>query len=103
MEVSEKSASMLIFTLILELASRESTSKVSENFGFGNEVTTRIMCWLAMNRLLKNAFKNGILYLKGGDLTQELKQYTNVKAFLLSDYFEEDFFETKKVVHLVKG
>ncbi len=48
----------------------------------------------------KNAFKNGILYLKGGDLTQELKQYTNVKAFLLSDYFEEDFFETKKVIYL---
>ena len=48
----------------------------------------------------KNAIKNGILYLKGGDLTEELKQYTNVKAFLLSDYFEEDFFETKKVIYL---
>lgn len=48
----------------------------------------------------KNDLKNGILYLKGGDLTQELKQYTNVKAYLLSDYFEEDFFETKKVIYL---
>lgn len=48
----------------------------------------------------QNVFKNGILYLKGGDLTEELKQYTNVKAFLLSDYFEEDFFETKKVIYL---
>lgn len=47
-----------------------------------------------------NTMKNGILYLKGGDLTDELKQYTNVKAFLLSDYFEEDFFETKKVIYL---
>lgn len=47
-----------------------------------------------------NELKNGILYLKGGDLTEELKQYTNVKAFLLSDYFEEDFFETKKVIYL---
>ncbi|MFK7833044.1 MAG: 16S rRNA (guanine(527)-N(7))-methyltransferase RsmG [Winogradskyella sp.] len=48
----------------------------------------------------KNDLKNGILYLKGGDLTEELKPYTSVKAFLLSDYFEEPFFETKKVIHL---
>ncbi|WP_299106982.1 16S rRNA (guanine(527)-N(7))-methyltransferase RsmG [uncultured Winogradskyella sp.] len=48
----------------------------------------------------KNELKNGILYLKGGDLTEELKQYKTVKAFLLSDYFEEPFFETKKVIHL---
>ncbi|WP_299129014.1 16S rRNA (guanine(527)-N(7))-methyltransferase RsmG [uncultured Winogradskyella sp.] len=48
----------------------------------------------------QNDLKNGILYLKGGDLTEELKQYTTIKAFLLSDYFEEDFFETKKVIHL---
>ncbi|SDS12968.1 16S rRNA (guanine(527)-N(7))-methyltransferase RsmG [Winogradskyella sediminis] len=48
----------------------------------------------------KNDLKNGILYLKGGDLTEELKQYKTVKAFLLSDYFEEVFFETKKVIYL---
>ena len=48
----------------------------------------------------KNELKNGILYLKGGDLTEELKQYKTVKAFLLSDYFEDDFFETKKVIYL---
>ena len=51
-------------------------------------------------RTQKNELKNGILYLKGGDLTEELKQYKTVKAFLLSDYFEEPFFETKKVIHL---
>ena len=44
--------------------------------------------------------KNGILYLKGGDLTEELKPYKAVKAYLLSDYFEEEFFVTKKVIHL---
>ena len=48
----------------------------------------------------KNELKNGILYLKGGDLSEELKQYTNVKAYLLSDYFEDDFFDTKKVIYL---
>jgi 16S rRNA (guanine527-N7)-methyltransferase len=47
-----------------------------------------------------NAFKNGILYLKGGDLTEELKQYKTVQLFPLTTYFEEDFFDTKKVVYL---
>lgn len=44
--------------------------------------------------------KNGILYLKGGDLSEELKDYRTAKIFELSDYFEEDFFDTKKVVYL---
>tara|TARA_R110002049_G_scaffold147001_5_gene309616 strand:+ start:3158 stop:3787 length:630 start_codon:yes stop_codon:yes gene_type:complete len=44
--------------------------------------------------------KNGILYLKGGDLTAELKDYKTITIYNLSDYFSEDFFETKKVVHL---
>ncbi len=44
--------------------------------------------------------KNGILYLKGGDLTEELKDYRTTTVYNLSDYFLEDFYETKKVVHL---
>ena len=44
--------------------------------------------------------RNGILYLKGGDLSEELKLYTSATIYDLTNYFEEDFFETKKVVHL---
>lgn len=44
--------------------------------------------------------KNGILYLKGGDLSEELEKYTSATIYDLPNYFEEDFFETKKVVHL---
>ena len=44
--------------------------------------------------------RNGILYLKGGDLSEELKRYTSATIYDLTDYFQEDFFETKKVVHL---
>ena len=44
--------------------------------------------------------KNGILYLKGGDLTEELKVYTSATIYDLPNYFDEPFFETKKVVHL---
>ena len=44
--------------------------------------------------------KNGILYLKGGDLTEELKDFPNATEYNLADYFKEEFFETKKVVHV---
>lgn len=44
--------------------------------------------------------KNGILYLKGGDLSKELKKYTTATIYDLPNYFDEPFFETKKVVHL---
>jgi len=44
--------------------------------------------------------KNGILYLKGGDLTEELQNFPKATIYDLKDYFKEDFFETKKVVHL---
>ena len=44
--------------------------------------------------------KNGILYLKGGDLSEELQKYTSATIYYLPTYFDEDFFETKKVVHL---
>lgn len=44
--------------------------------------------------------KNGILYLKGGDLREELKDYKSTTLYNLSDFYTEDFYETKKVVHL---
>lgn len=44
--------------------------------------------------------KNGILYLKGGDLTKELHDYKSAQQFELSTFFEEDFFDTKKMVYL---
>lgn len=47
-----------------------------------------------------NSLKNGIIYLKGGDLTEELQNYKTAKVFNISDFFDEDFFETKKIVYL---
>ncbi len=48
----------------------------------------------------RHSIKNGIFYLKGGDLTEELKTYRNAEIYSLSQYFSEEFFETKKVVYL---
>ena len=55
------------------------------------------------NKTSNNILPNGILYLKGGDLTQEIAESgLNVKQYYLKDYFTEDFFETKQVIY-VKG
>lgn len=49
----------------------------------------------------RNALDNGILYLKGGDLTEELKPFrSNSTVFPLSDSFMEEFFQTKFVVYI---
>jgi 16S rRNA (guanine527-N7)-methyltransferase len=53
-----------------------------------------------INKNSFNDFKNGVLYLKGGDLSEELKSFKNVKTFELSEFFNEDFFVEKKVVYL---
>ena len=44
---------------------------------------------------------NGILYLKGGDLDEELNQLKRpYKLYELTDYFHEEFFQTKKIVYI---
>lgn len=48
----------------------------------------------------KHELKNGILYLKGGDLTEELKDFPKATEFNIADFFSHEFFETKKVVHV---
>jgi 16S rRNA (guanine527-N7)-methyltransferase len=49
----------------------------------------------------RNGLPNGILYLKGGPLEEELSSFgTRVQLFPLSSYFKEEFFETKSVVYL---
>lgn len=80
--------------------------KVKENFDFivSRAVTSMpdFVKWVR-KKIKKDSLhnrKNGILYLKGGDLSEELKDYKTVEIFNLSDYFTEDFFDTKKVVYL---
>jgi 16S rRNA (guanine527-N7)-methyltransferase len=57
---------------------------------------------LTKGRIIKgghNSLSNGIIYLKGGNLSKELKNIKN-QMYNISDYFEEDFFETKKIVYV---
>ncbi len=60
---------------------------------------------LTMKKLKKeqmNALPNGIIYLKGGEFEDELKEldYVHVDVFDISDYFDLPYFETKKVVYI---
>ena len=59
--------------------------------------------WTKIERGKKGSLPNGILYLKGGDLSEELAA-TKMKwtEYNICDFFEEDFFETKKVVYTAK-
>jgi len=94
----------------LELKNVKTTnSRVEEIKGEYDFIVSRavavmpsFVAWVK-GKIAKNSnheLKNGILYLKGGDLSEELKTYKTAKIYSLTDYFEEDFFETKKVVHL---
>jgi len=54
-----------------------------------------------ISRRQQNALPNGFICLKGGDLQDEIKPFKNkVIEYPLSDYFEEEFFKTKKVIYL---
>ena len=51
-----------------------------------------------------NTLRNGILYIKGGDIQKELNEIKKFKKkiYNIPDYFAEDFFETKKVIHIYR-
>ena len=79
---------------------------ISEKYDFvvSRAVTNMkdFVSWIKFNINKKsfNDFKNGVIYLKGGDLEDELKSFKNVKTYELSEIFNEDFFIQKKVVYL---
>jgi len=79
--------------------------KIKYDFVISRAVTglPEFVTWVKKNisKKQKNSVPNGVIYLKGGDLNTELKQFRQkVLVQNLSDYFEEEFFETKKLVYL---
>ena len=87
-------------------ASQMRAENVIEKFDFvvSRAVTnmTDFVSWTKNNIKQKNShtMNNGILYLKGGDLTEELVDFPKAKLFRISEFFDDAFFETKKVVYL---
>jgi 16S rRNA (guanine527-N7)-methyltransferase len=90
-------------------ASHQRAEEINEKFDFVvSRAVTRLKefyPWVKgkFNKQSKNTLPNGILYLKGGDLEQEIAESgLTVQQYHLKDYFEEEFFETKQVIY-VKG
>lgn len=49
----------------------------------------------------ENELPNGVLYLKGGDFEEEIKPYRErIRIYTISDFFSDDFFETKKIIYM---
>ncbi len=89
------------------VAKQQRANEVNQKFDFiiSRAVTQmeRFIPWIEhkFKRKQLNAYPNGIFYLKGGDLTEELKPVKRHKEVMeLSNYFSAPFFETKKVVYV---
>jgi len=83
----------------------ERAENINETFDFivSRAVTnmTDFKKWVIgkFNKTHKNSLNNGIFYLKGGDLTKELKGISH-QQYNITDFFEEEFFESKKVIYI---
>jgi 16S rRNA (guanine527-N7)-methyltransferase len=83
----------------------ERAENINETFDFivSRAVTnmTDFKKWVKgkFNKKHNNSLDNGILYLKGGDLSEELRGISHQK-YEIAGYFKEDFFETKKVIYI---
>lgn len=83
--------------------------KVKDKFDFiVSRAVTRMdafVPWVRKKVLAESVHElpNGILYLKGGDLSEELAPFPKAKTTPLNQFFTEEFFETKQVVHLPVG
>lgn len=86
------------------LNSRAEEGKEKYDFIVSRAVTTFPQFYLWVKGKIfqqnKNYIPNGILYLKGGELEEELMNFKNrVKVFELKEFFREEFFETKKIIY----
>lgn len=95
----------------LELENVEGVQKRAEKVTYEFDfIISRAVTYLPrFNNWIKGKFSdesfndipNGLLYLKGGDLSEELKEAGKPhKSYDLKDFFSEDFFDTKKVIYL---
>ena len=90
-------------TNIITLHERAENIKETFDFVVSRAVTnmTEFKKWVKgrFNNTHNNTLNNGILYLKGGDLSEELRGISHSK-YKIADFFEEEFFKTKKVIYI---
>jgi 16S rRNA (guanine527-N7)-methyltransferase len=90
-------------TNVITLHERAENIKDTFDFVVSRAVTnmTDFKKWVKgkFNNTHNNTLNNGILYLKGGDLSEELRGISHSK-YEIADFFKEEFFETKKVIYI---
>ncbi|TAH42217.1 MAG: 16S rRNA (guanine(527)-N(7))-methyltransferase RsmG [Bacteroidetes bacterium] len=88
-------------------AEKVRVEEIKDKFDFvvSRAVTSLKEMYSWTNKLIqpggKNTLQNGMLFLKGGDLHQEIRELSRkVLTFDLNDFFKEEFFETKRVIYI---
>ncbi len=88
-------------------AEQARSEKIKSKYDFVvSRAVTAFPRFVALTRHListkqKNPITNGILYLKGGEFSEEINSFKkDITITELTDYFKEEFFETKKLIHL---
>lgn len=62
----------------------------------------KFMMWVSKNinrREIKNP-SNGVIYLKGGNLEEEIRPFPKARIINIADFFEEEYFLTKKIIYI---
>lgn len=82
--------------------------KSKYDFVISRAVTTlaEFVVWVQgrINKRGQHNVQNGIFYLKGGDLEEEIKPFKKkATLFDIKDYFSEEYFQTKKIIYLPLG
>jgi|TARA_B110000263_G_scaffold198459_1_gene177275 16S rRNA (guanine527-N7)-methyltransferase len=102
-KVVNEVSSAIGLTNVRTLHERAENIKETFDFVVSRAVTnmTDFKKWVKgkFNKKQNNILKNGILYLKGGDLSEELRGISHTK-YEIGDSFTEEFFETKKVIYI---
>ena len=102
-KVVNEVSSAIGLTNVIALHERAENIKDTFDFVVSRAVTnmTDFKKWVKgkFNNTHNNTLNNGILYLKGGDLSEELRGISHYK-YEITDLFEEEFFETKKVIYI---
>ena len=102
-KVVNEVSSAIGLTNVIALHERAENIKDTFDFVVSRAVTnmTDFKKWVKgkFNNTHNNTLNNGILYLKGGDLSEELRGLSYSK-YEIADLFEEEFFETKKVIYI---
>jgi len=103
-KVVEEVAAALGLTNVTAKKERVENLDMKFHFIVSRAVTTfpEFYKWVrnSVNQEQFNSLANGILYLKGGDLKTELGGFEASKILSISDFYNEEFFETKSIVYL---